>query len=120
MVVMVKIGIRMGLNFCTHQALGSPRNDAAPATKTGTKWSPSWPRTSVSKKKKKRVGGGRMLQAQLGPHPISILRSELHHPESLAPNSQLPLWSISRWRLNFTAFFFRRDTLTDKNKDCGQ
>lgn len=83
----------------------------APATKKCTKWSPSWPHTSESK------GPGeeeRMLQAQLGPHPISILSSELHHPESLAPNSQLPLWSISRWRLHFTAFF--RDTLTNKNK----
>lgn len=36
----------------------------------------------------------RMVQARLGPHPISIFSSELHHPESLAPKSQLPLWSI--------------------------
>lgn len=47
-----------------------------------------------------------MLQAPLGPHPISILGSELHHPASLAPNSQLPLWSISRWRLHCAAFFY--------------
>lgn len=53
-----------------------------------------------------------MLQARLGPRPISIFSTELHHPESLAPNSQLPLWSISRWRLYVGAFF--RDMLTNR------
>lgn len=51
-----------------------------------------------------------MLQARLGPRPISIFSTELHHPESLAPNSQLPLWSMSRWRLHSAAFC--RDMLT--------
>lgn len=41
---------------------------------------------------------GRKRQARLGPHPVSIFSFELHHPELLAPDSQLALWSISRCR----------------------
>lgn len=88
-----------GVDFRTHQALGAPAMTWHRQPLKDTKWSPSWPRTSVSQKRPGEEE--QMLQARLGPHPISILSSELHRPESLALNSQLPLWSVSRWRLHF-------------------
>ncbi len=99
--VRIKAGQGGGGWFCSHQALEAPAvtrhlepgkaQNGVPAGPT-----PVWV---------KRPGEERMLQARLSPHPISIFSSELHHPESLAPNSQLPLWSISRWRLHFNALF---------------
>lgn len=69
---------------------------------------PQWRGTCNQKKAQNGVPAGltwvwvkepgeewRMLQARLVPHRISIFCSELCHPESLAPNSQLPFCSIS-------------------------
>lgn len=62
----------------------------------------------------KRLGEEGALQARLGPHPISSFSSELHHPGSLAPNSQLPLCSISRCRvLPFLGTFQKSNSHSD-------
>ncbi|KAK5849944.1 hypothetical protein PBY51_014238 [Eleginops maclovinus] len=62
---------RSGSKLDGEEALGSLRNDVAPATRKHTKWSPSWPpNTSMSQK----AGGGG------GEHALGSIRltSYLH------------------------------------------
>ena len=79
---------RRGWNFCSRQALGGSavtRHLQSEKTQNGV---PAGP-TSVGVKRPGEEK--RTLQARLGPRPVSVLSSEIHHPESLATNSQLPL-----------------------------
>lgn len=53
----------------------SPRNDVAPATREDTKWSPSWPHTSVSQK---AGGGGENASGSI--RPTFYLHLQLRAP----------------------------------------